>query len=273
MRRGFDHATGIDRILLGQRIEDRLWRDAERRELGVRELDIDLLVLHAVQVHLGNVGDFQQPLPHAFGDGLELGVIGAVAGHHVEDGIDVAVFIIDVRTNQAARQIALDVDQFLAQQIEQVRHILGRSVVLECHLHRGERRLGVGRHLVEVRQFLHLLLNGVGDLGLHFLRSGAGPDRSDDSELDGEGRIFRAPERAVGEKAGHAQRNDEEQDERGMGDGPGGQIEALHDPLPAQNDSDATTRTFWAGSSFCTPSATTRAPSSTPPVMTASLVP
>jgi len=35
-----------------------------------------------------------------------------------------------------------------------------------------------------------------------------------------------------------------------------------------QNDSDETTLTFWAGSSFCTPSVTTFAPSSTPPEMT-----
>src|SRR4051794_32182773 len=38
------------------------------------------------------------------------------------------------------------------------------------------------------------------------------------------------------------------------------------------NDSDETIRTFWLGSSFCTPSATILAPSSTPLVMTTSLL-
>ena len=43
-------------------------------------------------------------------------------------------------------------------------------------------------------------------------------------------------------------------------------------PATHQNDSDETTRTFSAGSSFCTPSATTLAPSLTPPVMTTELL-
>src|SRR5262245_29484599 len=47
---------------------------------------------------------------------------------------------------------------------------------------------------------------------------------------------------------------------------------ALLKPDQSQNDSADTTRTFWLGSSFCTPSATTFAPSSMPPVMTTSLL-
>jgi hypothetical protein len=46
----------------------------------------------------------------------------------------------------------------------------------------------------------------------------------------------------------------------------------FHHSLPAQNDNDDTTRTFWAGSSFCTPSTTILAPSSTPPAMTTLLL-
>ena len=64
---------------------------------GVRELDEDALVLGAVEIDLGDAGHFQQALAHAFGGLLELGVIGAVAGHHVEDGIDVGEFVVDDR--------------------------------------------------------------------------------------------------------------------------------------------------------------------------------
>jgi len=39
-----------------------------------------------------------------------------------------------------------------------------------------------------------------------------------------------------------------------------------------QNDKDETTRTFWLGSSFCTPSVTIFAPSSTPLAMTTQLL-
>jgi hypothetical protein len=40
----------------------------------------------------------------------------------------------------------------------------------------------------------------------------------------------------------------------------------------SQNDNDDTTRTFWLGSSFCTPSTTIFAPSSTPLEITTQLL-
>ena len=53
-------------------------RDAERRQLGVRELDVDLLVLRAVEIDLGDVLDLQQALAQSLGDLLHLRVVGAV---------------------------------------------------------------------------------------------------------------------------------------------------------------------------------------------------
>ena len=231
LRGGFHRAGRHDVVLLGKRIEQRLRRDAERRQLGVRELDEDALVLGAVEVDLGDARHLQQPLAHAFGGLLQLRVVGAVAGHHVEDGIDVGEFVIDDRAEQACRQLALHVDQLLAQQIKQIRHVLRRRRVAEGDLHRGERRLRIGLHLFEVRQFLQLLLDRVGDLRLHFGRGGARPDRRDVHHLDREERILGAAELLVGEEAGGAERNDQEQDQRGMADRPARKIEALHRTL------------------------------------------
>src|SRR6202012_4621659 len=76
--RGLDRAGRHDVVLFGERIEQRLRRDAERRELGVRELDEDALVLRAVDVDLGDAGHFQQPLTQAFGRLLQLRIVGAV---------------------------------------------------------------------------------------------------------------------------------------------------------------------------------------------------
>ncbi len=173
-------------------------------------------------------GTFRQPLAHAFGGLLELRVVGAVAGHHIEDRIDVAEFVVDDRAEQIGRQLALHVDQLLAQQVKQIRHLLGRRRIPERDLHRGERRLRIGLHLLEIGQFLQLLLDGVGDLGLHLRRGGARPDRRDVDHLDGEERIFGAAEPLVGEEAGGTQRHDQEQDERGMADRPARKIEAFH---------------------------------------------
>ena len=140
LRGGFHRAGGRDVILLGQRIEQRLRRDAERRQLGVREFDENTLVLAAVEVDLGDAGDLQQPLAQAFRGLLQLRVVGAVAGHHVQNGIDVGEFVVDGRPEQAGGQLALHVGELLAQQIKQIRHVLWRGRILERDLHRRERR-------------------------------------------------------------------------------------------------------------------------------------
>ena len=58
LRGGLDRAGRHHVVLLGERIEQRLRRDAERRQLGVRELDEDPLVLGAVEIDLGDAGTF-----------------------------------------------------------------------------------------------------------------------------------------------------------------------------------------------------------------------
>ena len=206
----------------------------ERRQLGVRELDEDLLVLGAVEIDLGHARHLQEPLAHAFGGLLQLRVIGAVAGHHVENGVDVGEFVVDDGAEQTRRQLRLHVDELLAQQIKQVGHLLRRRRIPEGDLHRGEGRLRIGLHLFEIGQFLQLLLDGIGDLGLHFGSGRARPDRRDVHHLDREERILGAAEPLIGEEAGGAERDDQEQDQRGMADRPGRKIEMLHraSPLP-----------------------------------------
>ena len=189
---------------------------------------IDALVLDAVEVDLGNPRHFQEPLAETFGGLLQLRIVGAVAGHHVEDGVDVGEFVIDDGAQNARGQLALDVDQLLAQQIEQVRHVLRRGRVPEGDLHRREGGLRVGLHLLEERQFLQLLLDGIGDLGLHLLRGGARPDHGDVDHLDREERILGAAELLVGKEAGGAEHDHQEQDQRRMADRPARKIEALH---------------------------------------------
>ncbi len=133
--------AGVTLFCLASRVEQRLRPDAERRQLGVRELDEDALVLGAVEIDLGDAGHLQQPLAHAFGGLLQLRIVGAVAGHHIEDGIDVGEFVVDGRPEQACGQLALHVGELLAQQVKQIGDVLWRGRVLERDLHRRERRL------------------------------------------------------------------------------------------------------------------------------------
>ena len=235
LRGGLDRAGRHDVVLLGERVEQGLRRDAERRELGMRELDIDAFVLGAVEIDLGHPRHLQQPLAQAFGGLFQLRIIGAVAGHHVKDGIDVGEFVVDDRTEQARRQLALHVDELLAQQVKQIGHVLWRRRIAERDLHCREARLGIGLHLLEERQFLQLLLDRVGDLHLHFGRGRARPHRRDVDHLDREERILGAAELLVGEEAGDAERDHQEQNERGMAHRPARKIEALHVTLQSNS--------------------------------------
>ncbi len=84
----------------------------------MRELDVDLLVLGAVEIDFGDARHLQEPLAHAFGGLLQLRVVGAVAGHHVEDGVDVGEFVVDDGAKQACRKLGLHVGELLAQEIK-----------------------------------------------------------------------------------------------------------------------------------------------------------
>jgi hypothetical protein len=241
LRGGFHGACRRDVVLLGERIEQRLRRNAKCCQLRVGKFDEDTLVLGAVKIDLGDAGDLQQALAKTLRDLLELGVVGAVAGHHVEDGVDVGELVIDDWPEDARRQLALYVDHLLAQQIEEMGHVLRRRIVAEGHLGRGEAGLGIGLHLLEIGQLLDLLLDGIGDLFLHLLRGRAGPDHGDVDHLHREERILGPAELLIGEEAGDAEHQHQEQDQRRMADGPGRKVEALHRSLrktiQLQNDS------------------------------------
>ena len=85
LRRGFHGTGGHDGILPGERLEDLVGGDAERRQFGIGELDVDLFVLRAVEIDLGDVLDLQQTLAEALGDLLHLGIVGVLGRQHVED--------------------------------------------------------------------------------------------------------------------------------------------------------------------------------------------
>ena len=158
--------------------------DAKRREFGVGKLDVDFFVLRAVQVDLGDVLDLQQALAESFSDLFHLGVVGARGCEHIEDRIDIAVFVVDRRTDQARGQIVLDVADLLAQLIEQLRHLARGRVVLEGNLHRSEGWLGVSGDLVEIGQLLELFFDRVSDLRLHFGSGCSRPHGGDHHDLD-----------------------------------------------------------------------------------------
>ena len=76
------------------------------------------------QESVDSVNDLIDDLVHPTSETAR--VIGAVAGHHVEDRVDVREFVVDDGAEQIGGQLALHVGQLLAQDIKQVRHVLWR---------------------------------------------------------------------------------------------------------------------------------------------------
>ena len=213
---GLDRAGRHDGVLPAHDLEDLVDRHAQHGEPRVAELDVDLLVLQAEQVGLGDVGHAQQALARGLDDLLDLGRREAVGLEGPDQAVGVAVFVVEERAVDARRQRALDVADLLAHLVPQVGHLGGRGVVAQRDVDHGLAGLGVALDVVEVGQLLQLGLDLLGDLLLDLARGGAGPGRRHHHLLDGEGRILAAAEIEEGVGAGRDQRDHEEHGERAV---------------------------------------------------------
>src|SRR4051812_13067949 len=103
IRRGIHRSASDHGILPGDAIEDLLWREAERRELGMAEFNEDALWPLADDIHLVDVGYAQQALTNVFCARLEIREREAVGTEHVQCRIDVTVFVVEVRAGNSGR--------------------------------------------------------------------------------------------------------------------------------------------------------------------------
>jgi predicted nucleotidyltransferase len=74
-----------------------------RREPLLGDLDVDLFVLHAEQLHLVHVRDTQQLLAHIIGEHLDLGIREAVRLQRIDHAVHVAELVIEERSAQPRR--------------------------------------------------------------------------------------------------------------------------------------------------------------------------
>src|SRR5229473_2098191 len=169
-------------------------------------------------------------LPNILGARLELREAQAVGGQHIDCRIDVAVLVVEARADDAGRQIAFDVADLLADLVPEVLHLGGWRLVDEVNLDEGNARLRIAFDAIEVWELLQLLLDLVGDLGLHLGRGGAGPCDADDHGLDREGGVFGTPKAEVRIDPCRAENEDHEQNKRPMRDRPFREIESRHGP-------------------------------------------
>ena len=145
--------------------------------LALRRLDVDLLVLHADQLDLVDVGDAQELVARRVGEVAQLGVAEAVAGDRVQVAEGVAELVVEERPAHALRQRVLDVAELLAHLVPDLRHRGRRRVLAQVDLDLRDARLGVAARVVDLGHLLQLLLQLVGHLLGHLLRRAAGPVR------------------------------------------------------------------------------------------------
>ena len=182
-------------------------------ELLGRELEVDLFVLRADEIDLGDVGNAAQLAAHALGMIAQLAMGEAVRSQGKYQRIGIAELVVEERPLNSLRQRLLDVADLLARLIPEVGHLGRRRRVLEGHEDDGLAGLGVALQVIEIRQLLELLLDAVRDL-LHSLKRGRSrPQRLHDHRLDGEGRILLAAELAVLQEAGNCDDQHEVDDE------------------------------------------------------------
>ena len=229
---GFHHAGRGDGVLRLKGGDQRRLVEAEPGDLVGRELDVDALVLHAEHVDLRHVGDLQQARADILDIVAQLPAGKAVGGEAVDDAVGVAELVVEPGAEGSLRQRILDVAHLLADLIPDVRNIgLGRRS-LQRHENGGDAGLGVALDVVEMRRFLELALDALGQLLQRLIDGRPRPLGLDHHGLDGEGGVLAAPEAGVAPGAGQRDHQHEIEDQRSVADRPGGKVEPLFHVAP-----------------------------------------
>ena len=249
-------------------------RDAERGQPLVRELDVDLLRLLAVDVDLLDHRHLEQPPLDVFGDVGELRMADAVALDGIEQPGDVAVFVVEDRADDAFGQLELDVAELLARLVPRLALIRVRGAALHRDRHAAVALARIRHDLLEVVELLELLLHAVEHLVLDLLRGRARPDDHRRHRRHGEVRVFELAELREAQHAADADHEDQEQHDGAVIQRPFGEVERFHRAACfdfercARSPGSATRK---PGAIFCTPAVTTSSPAGGPETSTSSL--
>ena len=195
--------------------------------MGV-EFEIEFLVLSADQLRLCGILNGQHLCANPFNIVAQLTVREPLCRERINDAEDVAELVIETRSQNALRQCPLDVGDFLANLIPDVRNCLLRRIVENVDINRRGAWLGFALEIIEGGRLLKLLLDAVGDLQHRVIDRRARPIGANDHRLDRKRGILLAPELAIREHARYDKQDHPKPDERAMVDCPFGKIEPFH---------------------------------------------
>jgi hypothetical protein len=149
---------------------------SERGEALVRELDVDLLGLLAVNVDLLHHRHLQQAALDVLRYVGKLREADAVALDGIQQPGHVAEFVVEDRADDAFRELELNVAELLARLVPRLLLIRVRGAADHRDQHGAVALARVGLDLLEVVELLEFLLHPVEHLVLDLLRCRAGPD-------------------------------------------------------------------------------------------------
>ena len=247
----FELARGRHLVLCLERLQDGIRAHAELHELCGLGLDVDLFLLHALELDFLDVRHLHEQAARILGRAAHFFITVAVARHGVDRAIDVVEAVVVIWPIDAVRQLALLVLAEIAHVAPcladlRLVHVIG-EVDIDDRLPRA--RLAVD--VVEARRVLKLLFELVCDLILHLVSRRAGPGRRNDHLANRELRVFHAAELVVAENAANRRDDDEVPDERLVLEGDFGEI-------PHFNRTSCPSRRVW------TPAVTIVVPAATP---------
>src|SRR5207342_2610660 len=160
---GLEEARRHHRVLLLQCALHGIERNAQRGQLGVADLDPDLLVLQPDQLDLARVGYALQFQLHALGVVLEHGVVEALAGQGVDVAEGVAEFVVEERADGAFRQRRADVADLLAHLVPDIGNVLRMQRIARDENHLRFARARVRADELVLAGLHQLLLDALGD--------------------------------------------------------------------------------------------------------------
>ena len=237
---GFDGTGRGDGVLAGEGLGDLRDGNAQGSKAGMAEFDEKGAGLFPLDGDLLRARDAEETVADVFGLADKLGIVSA--GKSIKGAVDIGVFVIHGRADDALGDVGAEIFEFFAGLIIKGRNLGGGGVVTEIDGEGGETGANEGDDMVEIGEVLQFALNALGDLVLGFSGGGAGPDRGDDEEFDGEGGVFSTAEATVGQAAGGEDEGDEEAHQAFVQNGPGREVEVAHCRMPLRCRRDACRR-------------------------------
>ncbi len=270
-----DLAGRLHHVLALQAFGDGQRRDAQRGQALVRELDVDALGLLADDVDLLDHSHLQHAALDVLGHVGQVTMVDAVALDRVHQAVDVAVLVVDDRSDDAIGQLQAQVVELLARLVPGLALGSAGRPALHGERHAPEALPREGDHLLEVIDLLEFLLHAIEHLVLHLLGGGARPDDGCGHRRHREVRVLELAQLGEAQHAGDRDDEQHEQDDGAVLERPFGEVEVVHRAtcgvLLASASAALGSATFRPGAIFCTPAVTTWSPACGPDTITSSL--